>query len=95
MTKPRTTCVSVVGAVLVVVGIAILIVGVVVTPKEFPKLFTRKLNEYIVVDSTVCCFCYDFRFMSFIFIFIFSLRSMQNNMIFGQDKMILIIHIIW
>lgn len=51
MVLPRTTCLSIVGVILVVIGITILILGIVVTPKEFPKIFNHKLNKYIVIDS--------------------------------------------
>lgn len=48
----RVTCLSVVGAILAIIGIAVLILGIVVTPKEFPKVFNNKLKQYLIVDST-------------------------------------------
>lgn len=39
------------GVILILVGLAVLIMGVVVTPAEFPALFNGKLDDYLVVNS--------------------------------------------
>jgi hypothetical protein len=50
---PRSNCLTCVGVLLALFGAAILVIGLIVTPKEFPVVFNDQLDDYLVVDSEV------------------------------------------
>lgn len=86
----QNLCLTIVGVIGVLFGIAVLVLGLYVTPKELPNVFKERVNAYVVVDSEVCLHNTN----SHEYTHSQPLR-MQKDTKAGLAKAMLIIHIIW